>query len=189
MRWFTSPRLDEPISIATPGRFERPVYIPVSDRYFLYIYFSRKDATFATLRAIVGGAYGQKIEVDGKLIDAGEPPGLAIPLRWSLQHAASGAVAAFGESLNLGCNSWSADEVGRLLHKWDIDAGRYIFKGELLRGVPEFQGIRARVVLALSPKHGHSWAIGVYNWPLLFLPLALLGAVICALTAAILAWR
>ena len=188
-RWITSPRLEQSVSVATPCQFERPVRIPVSDRYFLYLYFNRKDASFETLRLLVGGAYGQTIEVDGKHIDAGEQPGLQIPLHWSLRRADSDSATASGESAKLGSNSWSADEVGRLLHQCDIDAGRYIFRGELLRGVPEFGNIRARVVLELSPKHAHSWAMGVYWWGSLLMPFALFGAVLTALVGAVLSWK
>jgi len=188
-RWITSPRLEQSVMVATPCQFERTVRIPVSDRYFLYLYFNRKDASFEALRSLVGGVYGQTIEVDGKHIDAGEPPGLVIPLRWSLRRADSDLVTASGESAKLGSNSWSADEVGRLLHQCDIDGGRYIFKGELLRGLPEFGNIRIRLVLGLSMKHAHSWAMGVYSWGSLLVPFALVGAVLTALVGAILSWK
>ncbi len=160
MRWITSPRLDQFVSVATHWQFERPVRIRVSDRYFLYIYFSRKDASFEVLRAIVGGAYGQTMEVDGKRI----------------------------ESVKLGSNSWSADEVGRLLHQCDIAAGRYIFRGELLRGVPEFRNIHARLVLELLPKQAHSRVMGVYWLGSLLVPFTIIGAALAAL-AAIVLWK
>ena len=188
MRWITLPRLELPLSVAVSGRFELPVRIPVSDRYFLYLYFNREDASFETLRTLIGGAHGQKIEVDGKLIDAGEPSGLPIPLRWWLRRAESGLLAAFGESDKLGSNSSSANEVGRLLHQFDIHAGRYTFTGELLGGLPEFRHIRARLVLELLPKHGHSWATTIYWLGSLLVPLAVIGALICALIGGILLW-
>ena len=188
MRWITSPRLDQFVSVATHWQFERPVRIRVSDRYFLYIYFSRKDASFEVLRAIVGGAYGQTMEVDGKRIDAGEPAGVPIPLRWSLRHAETGSVVASAQSVKLGSNSWSADEVGRLLHQCDIAAGRYIFRGELLRGVPEFRNIHARLVLELLPKQAHSRVMGVYWLGSLLVPFTIIGAALAAL-AAIVLWK
>jgi len=189
MRWITSPRLDQPLSVVTQDQFELPVRIPVSDRYFLCLYFNRSDASFETLRSLVGGAYGQTIEVDGKGIDAGEPPGLPIPLRWSLQQIHSGSVAASGESAKLGANSWSSNEVGRLLQQFDIDAGRYTFKGELLCGMPEFRNIRTRLALELLPAHGHSWAIGLYWWGSLLVPTTLVGAILTAVAGAIVLWK
>ena len=171
--WLTAAPLDEPVTVADAFHFERLVTLRVSDRYFLELFFDREDATFEKLRSLVGGAYGQELEVDGRLIDAGEPRGLRVPVEWSLQSAA-GEVVVFGPSDGLGANSWSGAEVGRLLYQGDIAAGDYTFSGTLRAGIPEFKGIRAHLRLGVSPKHTHSRLMGTYWLATMFIPVALL---------------
>ena len=180
MSWLTAARLDQPISVAGAFHFERPVTLRVSDRYFLELCFDRRDATFETLRSLVGGTYGQKLEIGGRLLDAGEPPGLPIPLQWSLQNSA-GDIVASGRSDVLGANSWSAAEVGRVLYQGDLDAGHYIFLSELTNGIPEFLGIRSHLRLEVSPKHTHSRLMATYWWATMFIPIALLVSIATAI--------
>jgi hypothetical protein len=186
MRWITVPPLDEAAIVGSSFRIERTIAVRVSDRYFLELRFDRRDASLDALRSLVGGAYGQKIERDGQLVDAGEPAGLPVPLHWSVRDTSSRTVVASGESDLLGANSWSAAEVGRLLYQGDITAGRYTFAAELASGLPEFRDVRARLVLSLSPSHAHSRVMGMYWLAALFVPLALLGFVV---TAAVAVWK
>lgn len=143
--------LDEPVSVDAPFQMAKNIAVTPGGRYFLWLVFDRRDASFERLRALVGGAHGQKLEVGGVQRDAGEPPGLPIPVRWSLQTPAGVAVAeAQGEVL--GSNSWSSQEVARLLYKGELRAGDYEFKAILDEGISEFRGIRARLRLEREPK-------------------------------------
>jgi hypothetical protein len=143
--------LDEPVSIDAPFQMVRTIAITSGGRYFLWLAFDRRDATFERLRTLVGGAHGQTIEVGGALRDAGEPPGLRIPVWWSLQTQA-GLPVAEAQGDVFGANSWSSQEVCRLLYTGDLPAGQYEFKATLAEGVGEFRGIRARFRLEREPK-------------------------------------
>ena len=147
----TSVALDEPVSVDAPFQMVKNIAVKPGGRYFLWLAFDRRDASIERLRTLVGGAYGQKIEVGGVLRDAGEPPGLSIPVRWSLQTSAGERVAEAQGGV-LGANSWSDQEVGRLLYQGDLRAGGYEFKATLDEGISEFRGIRARLRLEREPK-------------------------------------
>jgi len=85
------------------------------------------------------------------LHDAGEPPGLPIPVQWSLR-SPTGALVAGAESDILGAHSWSSREVGRLLYDGDLRAGDYRFTATLAEGIVEFRGIRVQLRLDKEPK-------------------------------------
>jgi hypothetical protein len=175
MNWLVLAPLDVAVSLDAPFHTERRIALRLSDRYFLYLLVDRHDAAFSQLRSLVGGAYGQTIEVDGVRKDAGEPPGVRIPIEWWLRTPEGDAVAGERNEV-LGANSWSNKDVGRLLYKGDLPAGRYIFGAKLRDGIAEFHGIRARVVLNVDPKNLHSVMGASYWWATLFIPVALVGS-------------
>lgn len=185
-QWVTTAPLDEPVVLAQPVKLVRSISVRASDRYFLELFFDRRDASFEALRSLVGGVHGQRIEVDGRLIDANEPPGLLIPLVWSLRDEESGRVVAGGTADALGSNSWSAQEVGRVLYQGDVEAGRYTFSAELAAGIPAFERLRSHLKLSLSPMHSYSVAMRTYWLSAAVLPLAALGFVV---TAAVAVWK
>jgi len=186
MRWVTAPPLDEPVALAKPFQLERSISLHASDRYILELRFDRRDAPFETLRSLVGGTYGQRIEVNGRLVDAGEPPGLLVPLVWSLREEPSGRVVVSDTSRGLGSNSWSAEEAGLVLYQGDIESGRYTFTAQLATGIPAFAPVRSRVTLSLWPEHSHSMAMRAYWLAAMLAPVAGLGFLI---TTAVAAWK
>jgi hypothetical protein len=143
--------LDEPVSVDSPFHMVRNIGVTPGGRYFLWLTFDRRDASFERLRFLVGGAYGQRIEVDGVLRDSGEPPGMRIPVRWSLR-SPTGVPVAEAQGDTLGAHSWSSREVGRLLYEGDLREGDYEFRATLADGISEFRGIRARLRLEREPK-------------------------------------
>ena len=143
--------LDEPIAVDAPFQVVRDISLAIAGQYFLFLAFDRRDASFERLRSLIGGAYGQKIEANGTLVDADEPPGLPIPVRWALR-SPTGAVLAGEQSDVLGAHSWSSREIARLLYKGDLRAGHYEFTAALAEGISELSGIRARLRLEREPK-------------------------------------
>ena len=143
--------LDELVAVDAPFEMVKDVSLEIGGRYFLWLAFDRRDASFERLRALVGGAYGQKIEANGALVDVEEPAGLPIPVQWALQ-SPSGALVAGERSDVLGAHSFSSREVARLLYKGDLRAGNHKFSATLVEGVGEFRGIRARLRLVREPK-------------------------------------
>jgi hypothetical protein len=180
--WLTAAPLDEPVSVSEAFSLERPVDLHVSERYSLELRFDRRDASFEKLRTLVGGAYGQKIEVNGHLIDAGEPLGLPIPVEWSLKNA-SGSVVVSGRSDVLGSGGWSRAEVGRQLYRGDLDAGQYTFSASLPKGVVQFHGIRAHLRLSFEPKLAHSRLMGTYWIASLVILVAIPASIVTGLLA------
>jgi len=185
-KWLTAPRLNEPVSIATSFSLERPITLRVADRHLLELLFDRRDASYPAMRALVGGALAQKIEREGRLVDAGEPSGLLIPLEWSLRTQA-GSVVAQGRCDVLGSNSWSSTDVGRLLHQADFEAGEYMFSAARSAGIPEFQGVRVRVRVSVEPKLSHSRLMSTYWLAKAYIPAALFASLATG-TVALWTW-
>ncbi len=175
MSWIATAPLNEPVSVSEPFTLQRPIALRLSDRYFLELQFDRRDASFERLRSLVGGAHGQKIEVNGQLVDAGEPPGIQIPVEWSLKDS-KGVLVASGRSNSLGGNSYSSSEIGRLLHQGDFEAGQYTFSAALPKGITDFRGIRAYLRLSVEPKNSHSRTMGVYWLATIFIPVAIVAS-------------
>ena len=142
MALITCTPLDVPVDMDAPFDVERDLTLDTPGRYGLYLAFDRRDASFARLRDLIGGTYGQKIEVNEILTDANEPPGLAIPIKWELQ--TNTETVAEEQSLTLGAHLWSEAEVGRLLYCGDFAAGGCKFKARLAKGIPELRNIRCR---------------------------------------------
>jgi hypothetical protein len=142
---------DVPVCVDATWCIDRRITIRRSGRYFLFLAFDRRDAPYEQLRALVGGAYGQKIEVDGVLVDAREPPGLPVPVEWSFR-TNDNVVVARGDSQVLGGNSFSGDETARLLYSGYFAARDYCFGAELHHGITAFRGIRAHLRLEPEPK-------------------------------------
>ena len=134
--------LDVPVEIDAPFYVEREIALDASGRYGLFLVCDRRDASFERLRQLLGGAYGQKIEVNGMLHDANEPAGLLIPVHWLLQTRT--VTAGEAESATLGAQLHSKAEVGRLLYVGDLAAGECKFMAQLGKGIPDFCGIRCR---------------------------------------------
>ena len=134
---------DGAVSVDAPFNFEREFQLRSAGRYCLYLTFDRRDAPVERLRQLVGGAYGQTIEIDGKHVDIGEPPGVPVPLDWELR--GRNTVILRSQAVALGAQLWSEAEVRRLLFCSDLTAGDYKLEVELSEGVPEFRGIRTRL--------------------------------------------
>jgi len=159
IRWLVKPCLSERVDLASAFQFTRPIVLRASDRYFLELIVERGQRSFESLRVLMGGVPAQKIEVDGRLVDLGDPTGVVVPIRWSLANSAGPAVSGEGSGV-VGSNSWSRREVGRLLYSGDVGAGKYVFSASLAGGLKEFAGVPTRIQLGVDPLHSTSRLVG-----------------------------
>jgi len=173
-RWLVTPQLDEPISIVARATIDRTIDLPVKDRYFLSLVFDREGKPSDELSKLIGHSGMELI---------GAPPGVVIPISWELSNVDTSAIVASGNADTKGSNSWSNTEVGRLLQAVEAPSGRYRFRAQILRDVPEFAGVNAKIRLELIPKLAESWQMAVWWWGQLL-------SIFVALPAAIvlLAW-
>jgi hypothetical protein len=75
------------------------------------------------------------------------PKGLPIPVSWSLRDIENGKIVADGEVNSLNSTVWSKADVRRRIGSINMNRGRYIFKIEILRDVPDLAGIKTRVII------------------------------------------
>jgi hypothetical protein len=156
-RWITTAPLDIPISLVPPGKIEQLIEIVIPENYALSLIFEREGVPFEQLDTLLGSMRPPK---------AGEtlPPGIRVPIRWSLTSAESRKVAASGDVDSIGTSGWSAAEVTRHLGYVQASPGKYIFQAKVLRSVPELAHIRTRIAIHLRPKSSSSWQIGLVWW-------------------------
>jgi len=156
-RWVTTNPLDTKISLAPPGKIEQPIIIIIPENYALNLVFERDDISFEQLDTLLGSMRVPKI---GETL----PPGIRVPIRWSLTSEEKGNVVASGEVDSIGSSGWSRAEVDRHLGYVKAPPGKYIFQADVLRSVPELAHIRTRIAIQLQPKSSSTWQMGLVWW-------------------------
>lgn len=156
-RWITTSPLNASITLAPAGHIEQPIKIVIPERYALNLVFEREGVPFEKLDTLLGSMRPPKI---------GEkpPPGIPVPIRWSLTSLETLNVVASGEVESVGSSGWSATEVDRHLGYIKTLPGEYIFRAEVLRSVAELSEIRTRIAIRLHPKSSSTWQMGLVWW-------------------------
>jgi len=152
--------LDLPISISPPSHIDTKIYVPLSEPYHLWLEFDRENITIENAKKVFG--------------DGERDKGVPIPVRWEVYSISSGECILSGEKQTLGAQSWSKDNVGRLIgyvtdgSKKVLDPGEYRFVAYVQQDVPQFSAYKARIKMALPVDGGFSWQCSVIFWGSIF---------------------
>lgn len=139
---FTAP-LDEPIALSSAGTVERDIRLRLDAPHRLQIVFAVGTRPREEAMQLIGDKSSCQEKRPAKLCD------IAVPLQWSIINP-SGQVVAAGETETHGIIGWTADEIYRVAASpIRLPVGRYRFNASVLRNVSEFDGITARLSLAL----------------------------------------
>jgi len=131
--------MSTPINLAPRGTIEQNIHIEGRKHYTVEFQFSRDGVSFEKLKELIGAMHICQI-------GAPCPRGVEIPVRWSLQNESSKIVAS-GEVVTTDSSGWSVAEVSRLIGGFTVDPGRYMFKMEVLKDIPELAFLKTRVTI------------------------------------------
>ncbi len=143
------------ISLNPAGKISEQIEIRMPQRYDLVLSFSREGHEFEKLKKLIGGVYPRE-------------EGIVIPVKWSLTASKSNEVVLQNQKHTKGCSSWSKKEVQRFIGNIAIAPGIYTLEVEILRSVPEFQGVNTSIQVTYSPKNGSTWHSGYMWWGMIF---------------------
>ena len=87
-----------------------------------------------------------------------------MPIRWSLKSIETGEVASSGEVESIDSSGWSAAHVYRKVGTVKVQPGRYAFRAEVLRPVPDLANMRTQIAIQLKPKGRTTWQMGLVWW-------------------------
>jgi hypothetical protein len=156
-RWVSTDPLNSAISLLPPGAIEENIDVKLPEGYSLHLMFTRNGIPFERLRSTIGAMGVCKI---------GEqcPKGVPVPIRWSLKSIETGELASSGEVESIDSSGWSAAHVYRNLGTVKVQPGRYAFRAEVLRPVPELANMRTQIAIQLKPKATTTWQMGLVWW-------------------------
>ena len=127
------------VDLARRSSIEQSIDITRQKNYLIEFRFSRDGVQFEKLKELVGAMGLCQI---GAICSRG----IAIPVRWSLQSDDKKVVAS-GELATIDSSGWASADVSRLIGNFSADTGRYSFKLEILKDVPELAFLKTRVVI------------------------------------------
>ncbi|SBV36335.1 conserved exported hypothetical protein [uncultured Stenotrophomonas sp.] len=164
--WVTADPLNAPIALTPAGMVDKKIHVVVPEHYTLVFRFKRAGQPYEQLRTLLGGA-------------ASTTAGIPIPIRWSLATVSDGRILASGEVDSAGISAWSSADIERKIGGIRVPSGRYRFKAQVLRGIPELAHIDTRLAMRGTPKASSTWQISLVWWGsianmLLLAPLAVL---------------
>jgi len=140
---FTAP-LDVPIALSSAGRVDQALRIRLDAPHQLQVEFSIGPRPRDEAMRLVGSRATCRRLKPGEACDVG------VPLRWELSEA-SGRVVASGESETHGSSGWATSEIWRTVEpSIRVPVGSYRLTASILRDLPEFEGMTARLSLAVS---------------------------------------
>src|SRR5688572_941711 len=96
--------------------------------------------------------------------ESNAPQGVPVPVRWSLKSIETGEVASRGEVESIDSSGWSDAHVYRNLGTVKVQPGRYAFRAEVLRPVPDLASMRTQIAIQLKPKRTTTWQMGLVSW-------------------------
>ena len=149
--WVTTEPLDEPIALAPAGMIDREIRIVVPEHYTLVMRFMRSGRSSEQWRTLRDGI-------------ASTTAGILVPIRWSLTSVSNGRAVASGEIDAIGAYRWSSSDIDREIGGIRVPSGRYRFKAQILRDVPEFAHIDTRLAMTGTPKASSTWQISLVWW-------------------------
>ena len=150
-RWVTAEPLDEPIALAPAGMIDREIHIVVPEHYTIVMRFMRAGRSSEQWRTLRDGI-------------ASTTAGILVPVRWSLTSVSNGRAVASGEIDAIGAYRWSSSDIDREIGGIRVPSGRYRFKAQVLRDVPEFAHIDTRLAMTGTPKASSTWQISLVWW-------------------------
>jgi hypothetical protein len=156
-RWVSTDPLNIAISLSPPEAIEENIHVKLAESYSLHLMFARNGIPFERLRSTIG-AMG--------LCKIGEqcPKGIPVAVRWSLKSIETGEVASRGEVESIDSSGWSDAHVYRNLGTVKVQPGRYAFRAEVLRPVPDLANMRTHIAIQLKPKRTTTWQMGLVWW-------------------------
>lgn len=149
--WVTAEPLDEPIALAPAGMIDRDIHVVVPEHYTLVLRFMRAGRSPEQWRTLRDGI-------------ASTTTGIPVPIRWSLTSVSNGRAVASGEIDAIGAYRWSSSDIDREIGEIHVPSGRYRFKAQVLRDVPEFAHIDTRLAMTGTPKASSTWQISLVWW-------------------------
>lgn len=169
-----------PVSLATAGKVQAEVQVRVPETYSLHFLFERDGVPFEELKNSVGAMGVCKI---GETCSKGVP----VLIRWSITPEGSSEPVLGGDVESQDSSGWSQAHVYRSIAKVRVPPGRYLFKAEILRPVPELAKLRTAVAMELQPKSTSTWQLGLVWWGAIAQYVIVLPLAICAAVALL--WR
>lgn len=175
---FTAP-LEEPITLSSEGKVDRDIRIRVDASHKLIITFFAETRPRSEAMRLVDNVSSCRENNSEKLCDG------SVPLRWNITDSL-GRVVASDETETYGLTSFGSNKFSRTVApSIRLPAGRYRFSAFVLRDVPEFHGMTARLSLVLpGRKASFGWQsdlafLGGYLNFLLIIPITgLLGMIL-----------
>lgn len=157
-QWVSSNPLNPTtISLSPAGAVEETIDVVLPENYSLHLMFERDGIAFEQLKSSIGAMGLCKI---GEQCSKGIP----VRIRWSLKSIETGEVASSGEVESIDSNGWSAAHVYRYLGIVKVQPGRYAFRAEVLRPVPDLANMRTQIAIQLQPKATTTWRMGLVWW-------------------------
>jgi hypothetical protein len=179
-QWITVAPLRIPVSLAIPGRVQAEIQVRVPETYSLHFLFERDGVPFEELRTSIG-AMG--LCNDGEACSKGVP----VPIRWSITPEGGDKPVLGGDVESQDSSGWSQAHVYRSIAKVRVPPGRYLFKAEILRPIPELAKLQTTIAMELQPKSTSTWQLGLVWWGAIAQYIIALPLAVC--TALALLWR
>lgn len=178
--WVTKEPLNVPISLSPAGSVEKIIQIRIPEKHIVQFEFERNGIDFAQLQRLIGA---MAVCLPNEECSKGVP----VPVRWTLTNSKTGGVVSAGEVESVDSNAWSGTRVYRTVGNIQVQPGKYIFKAEITRPVPEFAHIRAHIAIGFQAKTSTTWQMALIWWGALGYVLLAWPVAVCA--AILLLWR
>ncbi|MBB1073697.1 hypothetical protein HUU62_04640 [Rhodoferax sp. 4810] len=155
--WITENPLDEPISLDPPGQIIKEIETRIPENFDFDLVFSRQGQAFEEVKRLVGDM--------GVCV----PPsrcskGVAVPISWSLTSLETSRIVSSGNVMTIDSHGWSGADVFRSISKIHVPTGRYLFRADILKSVPELSHIKTRLQISIGGKSASTWQMGLVWW-------------------------